>query len=171
MSIDSTKTDVYTDFAGLAQLRLNGQSNPDATLRAAGRQFESLFIQMMLKSMRDASPGDSLLGGHEQDTYRDMFDKLIALTLAAKGSLGLAEAMVRQLGQRVPESPGAAHSDAGAQPLSLGRDGSSPSSMPSSSGTANIPLPLSPAPSALIARTSLDQVRPGLSTRYVAASI
>src|SRR3569623_1362901 len=56
MSIDSTKTDVYTDFAGLAQLRLNGQSNPDETLRAAGRQFESLFIQMMLKSMRDAAP-------------------------------------------------------------------------------------------------------------------
>src|SRR3569832_663408 len=115
MSIDSTKTDVYTDFAGLAQLRLNGQSNPDETLRAAGRQFESLFIQMMLKRMRDASPGDSLLGGHEQDTYRDLFDKQISLTLAAKCSLGLAEAMERQHKQQEPKTPGTAHREAGAQ--------------------------------------------------------
>lgn len=167
MSIGSTKTDVYTDFAGLAQLRLNGQSNPDETLRAAGRQFESLFIQMMLKSMRDASPGDSLLGGHEQDTYRDMFDKQISLTLAAKGSLGLAEAMVRQLGQRAPVSPGAAHSDADAQSPSLGRAGASPSSMPSTSGTANMPLP----PASVNVSTTQDDERRGFATReeFVAA--
>ena len=103
MSISSTKTDVYTDFSGLAQLRLNAQSKPEETLLAAGRQFEALFIQMMLKSMRDATPGDTLLGGQEQDTYREMFDKQISLTLAAKGSLGLADAMARQLGS--PSAP------------------------------------------------------------------
>lgn len=113
MSISSTKTDVYTDFSGLARLRLNAQSKPEETLLAAGRQFEALFIQMMLKSMRDATPGDTLLGGQEQDTYREMFDKQISLTLAAKGSLGLADAMARQLSS--PSVPPVA-TDGDAQP-------------------------------------------------------
>src|SRR3569623_3282166 len=118
MSIDSTKTDVYTDFAGLAQLRLYGQSNPDATLRAAGRQFEALFIQMMLKSMREATPGDPLLGSYDQKTYQEMFDKQIALTLSGKGSRGLADAMVRQLQQGRPATADSAASSAAA-PLPL----------------------------------------------------
>ena len=99
MSIGVSKGDVYTDFKGLAELRLNGQINPDETLRAAGRQFEAMFIQMMLKSMRDASPGDSLMGSGGQDMYQDMFDKQISLTLSAQGALGLGEAMARQMQQ------------------------------------------------------------------------
>lgn len=99
MTIGATKADVYTDFKGLAELRLNGQANPEETLRTAGRQFEAMFIQMMLKSMRDASPGDSLMGSGGQDMYQDMFDKQMSLTLSAKGALGLGEAMVRQMQQ------------------------------------------------------------------------
>ena len=106
MTIGATKADVYTDFKGLAELRLNGQANPEETLRTAGRQFEAMFIQMMLKSMRDASPGDSLMGSGGQDMYQDMFDKQISLTLSAKGALGLGEAMVRQMqqAQAVPKN-------------------------------------------------------------------
>src|SRR3569623_68037 len=102
MTIGASKADVYTDFKGLAELRLTGSANPDETLRAAGRQFEALFIQMMLKSMREATPGDPLLGSNDQKTYQEMFDKQIALTLSGKGSLGLADAMVRQLQQGRP---------------------------------------------------------------------
>lgn len=106
MSINATKPEVYTDFKGLTELRLNAQSNPEQTLRAAGRQFEALFIQMMLQSMRDASPGDPLLGdGGGQAMYRDMFDKQISLALSEKGSLGLAEAVMRQLRQGLPATP------------------------------------------------------------------
>lgn len=99
MTIGATKADVYTDFKGLAELRLNGQANPEETLRTAGRQFEAMFIQMMLKSMRDASPGDSLMGSGGQDMYQDMFDKQMSLTLSAKSALGLGEVMVRQMQQ------------------------------------------------------------------------
>lgn len=108
MTIGATKGDVYTDFKGLAELRLNGAANREETLHAVGRQFEALFIQMMLKSMRDAAPGDPLLGSGGEDMYREMFDKQISLSLAAKGSLGLAEAMVRQLQQQAAAPPPAA---------------------------------------------------------------
>jgi len=114
MTIGASKADVYTDFKGLAELRLNGGANPDETLRAAGRQFEALFIQMMLKSMREATPGDPLLGSNDQKTYQEMFDKQIALTLSGKGSLGLADAMVRQLQQGRPATPDSAASSAAA---------------------------------------------------------
>src|SRR3569623_969069 len=114
MTIGASKADVYTDFKGLAELRLNGSANPDVTLRAAGRQFEALFIQMMLKSMREAPPGDPLLGSNDQKTYQEMFDKEIALTLSGKGSLGLADGMVRQLQQGRPATPDSAASSAAA---------------------------------------------------------
>lgn len=156
MSISSTKTDVYTDFSGLAQLRLNAQSKPEEALLAAGRQFEALFIQMMLKSMRDATPGDTLLGGQEQDTYREMFDKQISLTLAAKGSLGLAEAMARQLGS--PSAP----------PVATDGD-----ARPHGAASAGLPVPdrLSAAGSAMAATHNAQDERLGFATReeFVAA--
>src|SRR3569623_2174707 len=114
MTIGSSKADVYSDFNGLAYLRLICSANPDETLRAAGRHFEALFIQMMLKSMREATPGDPLLGSNDQNTYQEMFDKQIALTLSGKGSLGLADAMVRQLQQGRPATPDSAASSAAA---------------------------------------------------------
>ena len=48
---------VYTDFEGLAALRAKARDDQDAALDEVSRQFESLFLQMMLKSMRDASFG------------------------------------------------------------------------------------------------------------------
>lgn len=133
MSINATKPDVYTDFKGLAELRLNAESKPEETLRAAGRHFEALFIQMMLKSMRDASPGESLMGGGGQEMYRDMFDKQISLTLSEKGSLGLADAMMRQLRQSLPTT--AAPSENGeTAPMSM-------LSTPASAGTTSASSP------------------------------
>lgn len=140
MSIGATKTDVYTDFKGLTELRLNAESKPEETLRAAGRHFEALFIQMMLKSMRDASPGDPLMGGGGQELYRDMFDKQISLTLSEKGSLGLAEAMVRQLRQHLPEADaapaGAASSTALPQRPNAGIDAATAASSPAAAAHA-----------------------------------
>ena len=97
MAINATRQDVYTDCAGLTELRRNAHSKQDEVLRAAGKHFEAMFIQMMLQSMRDASPGDPLLGGGDQELYQGLFDKQISLALAARGSLGLAETMTRQL--------------------------------------------------------------------------
>ena len=88
---------VYTDFQGLTQLRHKAASNTPAALQEVGKHFEALFIQMMLKSMRQASPGDPLFGGKEGELYRDLFDKQISENLASHGGLGLADIIVRQL--------------------------------------------------------------------------
>ncbi len=91
------------DFAGLASLRNDAAKAQDtATLKEAAKQFESLFTQMMLKSMRDANRSfseGSMLSSSQGDFYQDMFDDQIALHLSKGRGLGLADMLVRQLAQ------------------------------------------------------------------------
>lgn len=87
---------VYNDFSGLAELRARaGRDSPEAA-RETARQFEALFVQMMLKSMRDANAafGD----GSTDTTYQDMFDQQIALELTRRQGIGLADVLMRQFG-------------------------------------------------------------------------
>jgi len=93
------QTDVYTDFQGLSALRTRARSDSgsEKTLREVAGQFEALFLQMMLKSMRDASLGDGMLDNEHTKTYQAMFDKQIAIEMSQGKGIGLAEMMVQQL--------------------------------------------------------------------------
>lgn len=95
---NEAQTAVYTDFSSLSALRRDAKQDPEGALRAVAEQFEAIFMQMVLKSMRDASMGDSLFDSEQSDMYRDMFDNQISMSLAEKGGLGIADALVRQLG-------------------------------------------------------------------------
>lgn len=111
MDIASQYADVYTDFQGLSQLRAEAGNNDKETLRKVAGQFEALFIQMMLKSMRDASLGEGLMDSEQVKTYQSMFDQQLALDLSKRNSLGLADMMVRQL-SRNDETAAVADPDA-----------------------------------------------------------
>lgn len=96
---------VYTDFSGLNALKSQARTDKQAALEEVARQFESLFLSEMLKSMRKA--GDvfaegNYLNSSQSEFYRDMFDSQLSLTMAKGQGTGLAEALVRQLGQQVP---------------------------------------------------------------------
>lgn len=80
-------------FSPTTGLQKSDQSREN--LREAARQFESVFAQMMLKSMRSASLGDDLMG--DGGLYRDLHDSEMAKALSAGRGLGIAELMVRQL--------------------------------------------------------------------------
>ena len=89
----------YLDFAGLGELRGKAQKNDDQALRETAQQFEGLFIQMMLKSMRDASnviKGD-LVDSKAAETFEGMYDKEMSVQMAKRNTLGLADMLVRQL--------------------------------------------------------------------------
>jgi flagellar protein FlgJ len=94
-------TSTYTDLNGLAALK-NAPSSPE-TIRAVSEQVEALFLQMMLKSMRDAASADGELDSNETSMYQDMFDKQVALTLAKRQDLGIARLFERQLGGKAAE--------------------------------------------------------------------
>lgn len=95
----------YSDFRGLAQLRANAARDEASSTREASRQFEALFVQMMLKSMRDAN---AVLGEQKDTTYQDMYDQQIALEMTRGHGLGIAEVLTRQLApddKQGPQSP------------------------------------------------------------------
>jgi flagellar protein FlgJ len=97
MNPPAVHTDFYADFHALGEVRGRAAGNSEETLREVAGQFEALFIQMMLKSMRDANLGEGLLDSQHTKTYQSMFDQQIALDLSKRQGLGLAEMMVRQL--------------------------------------------------------------------------
>ena len=65
-----------------------------ANLEAAGRQFEAVFTQMMLKSMRQPHLAEDLFASKARDTFRDMQDQKLAQTMAETAPLGIGKAMV-----------------------------------------------------------------------------
>lgn len=91
-------TDVYTDLNGLQQLR--GSTDKDGALKKVAQQFESMFINLMLKNMRSANAvfeEGSLFNSKESEFYRDMHDQQLSLTLAHQNGFGIAEALYRQM--------------------------------------------------------------------------
>ncbi|MCW8901288.1 MAG: flagellar assembly peptidoglycan hydrolase FlgJ [Gammaproteobacteria bacterium] len=99
----TTATPTYTDFSGLNEMRANARVDPQASLKQVAKQFEGIFIQMMLKSMRDASMGDEIFDSDQSKLYRDMFDKQVALDMANNKGIGIADSLVRQLSKNVPD--------------------------------------------------------------------
>ena len=91
------------DIKGLDALRRAAQSGDSKALDEAAKQFEAIFVQMMLKSMRKAqdvmADKDSPFNSEQVKFYRDMHDKQIASDLASNGTIGLADIIVRQLGK------------------------------------------------------------------------
>lgn len=87
----------YTDLQGLAVLRGEARQNPNGSLKEVASQFESLFVQMMLKSMRDATIDGGLFQSNQLDLYRQMHDQQIAMDMSKAGGIGLADMLEGQM--------------------------------------------------------------------------
>lgn len=98
MQNELSNAGMYTDMSGLAKLRSQASSKSPEANNEVARQFEALFIQTMLKAMRQASQLSESTDGDQTRFYQDMYDKQIALDLAGNGSIGLAAVIERQLG-------------------------------------------------------------------------
>jgi len=88
----------YSDPNGLAALKKD--PNSPAALHAVAQQVDALFLQMMLKSMRDANAAAGEGESNEMGMYQDMFDKQIALTMSQHQDLGLGSLLTRQMAAR-----------------------------------------------------------------------
>ncbi|WP_201313883.1 flagellar assembly peptidoglycan hydrolase FlgJ [Dyella sp. EPa41] len=109
ISGDAAKSlNTWTDLSGFGALRQTAQSDAKSALPAVAKQFESIFTQMMLKSMREASPGDGLGDSEAGNAWRDMFDQQLSVNLSQGNGLGIAQMLMRQLGGASSSSSGAA---------------------------------------------------------------
>ena len=103
MQSSALNNPTYTDFSGFSEMRAKARVDPQSSLKQVAKQFEGIFIQMMLKSMRDASMGDAIFDSDQSKLYRDMFDKQVALDMANSKGIGIADSLVRQLGRKPSE--------------------------------------------------------------------
>jgi len=95
----------FLELNGLNAIRqqskeTDGESKK-AALTEAAKQFEAIFTQMLMKSMRkaqDVLESDSPFNSQSTKFYRDMHDQQMSLEMSSNGSLGLTDLIVRQLG-------------------------------------------------------------------------
>ena len=93
---------------------LKKDPNSPQAISAVAQQVEALFLQMMLKSMRDAGSSNNP-DSNEMGMYQDMFDKQVALTISQHQDLGIGAMLKRQLSAK-PAAPADAAALDSAQP-------------------------------------------------------
>ncbi|MBI1173842.1 MAG: flagellar assembly peptidoglycan hydrolase FlgJ [Sideroxydans sp.] len=97
------------DAQNLGKLRLQAKQSPEQALKGVAQQFEAVFMNMMLKSMREATPQDGMLDSEQTKMFTSMLDQQLAQNMSTRG-IGLADVMVKQLSRYV--APGTAAAQA-----------------------------------------------------------
>ncbi|MDO8206554.1 MAG: flagellar assembly peptidoglycan hydrolase FlgJ [Gallionella sp.] len=115
----NTTANLAIDSQSLAQLRTQAKSSPDQALKVAAQQFESVFMNMMLKSMREATPQDGMMDSDQSRMFTGMLDQQLAQSMSSKG-IGLADMLVKQLSRTgltapMPQVPGSQSPVSGSQ--------------------------------------------------------
>jgi flagellar protein FlgJ len=93
-AVDTSAATTYTDVNALEALKRDPNS-PQA-ISAVAQQVEAMFLQMMLKSMREASAADNP-DSNEMGMYEDMFDKQVALSISQHADIGIGRLLKKQL--------------------------------------------------------------------------
>jgi len=90
----------YLDTRQLGQLRGQASKDPAKAVRATAEQFESYFLQQMMKEMRATIEKSDMVESNAMDTYQDMMDKEVAQQMVRRGGIGLASMLEKQMLQQ-----------------------------------------------------------------------
>ncbi|WP_298188024.1 flagellar assembly peptidoglycan hydrolase FlgJ [uncultured Pseudomonas sp.] len=89
----------YSDLGRLQQIKVGGDS--EKNIKKVAQEFESLFLNEMLKAMRSANEAfgeGNFMNSNESKTYQDMHDQQLSVTLSNhQNGIGLADVLVRQM--------------------------------------------------------------------------
>ena len=78
--------------------RLTKETDMKGDLREVAEQFEAIFINQFLAQSRKIKLAEDLFGNKGTETYNSLLDQERAQQLASSVDLGIADALVRQLG-------------------------------------------------------------------------
>ncbi len=84
------------DANSLNELRRNAKQNTPESIKATAKQFEALFVNMMLKSMREAAPQNGPFDNEQTKTFTSMMDQQLSQKIASRG-IGLADMLEKQM--------------------------------------------------------------------------
>lgn len=99
MSVELNSTFNYHDFKAMKSLNQATRDQSDKNIEVVAKQMESVFLQMVVKSMRDANKAfeSDMFSGQSTDFYNDMYDQQITLSLSQGEGIGLAKVIASQL--------------------------------------------------------------------------
>lgn len=86
------------------RLQANNASTSQEGLKVAARQFETYFLQMMLKSMRDTVPKDTIFDSQETKDFTTMMDQQVAQNISQNKGIGMADALIAQIERSMPQN-------------------------------------------------------------------
>lgn len=93
---------IYSSPNNLNQLKQEAKTNQQAALKPVAQQFEALFLSQILKEANKVKFDNGWLDGKQTDFYKDWYNQQLAQDLSSKGSLGLADMIVKQLAPKDP---------------------------------------------------------------------
>jgi flagellar protein FlgJ len=119
------------DPNALSRLRPGARADDPKAIEAAARQFESLFLNQLLKTMREAQRGDGegLFDSSESRMYTGLLDEQLANRIANGRGIGMADMVIAQIDRARAFARAAGQAAAGAG------DGSAAAAIPSAAGS------------------------------------
>lgn len=145
------------DVQTVDNLRLQAKNDPKEAVKSAAKQFEALFLNILFKSMREATPEDSPFDSEQSKMFTQMLDQQMAQKIATSGKgIGLAESLTQQLMRAYEKTVPPAAAEDGKAPAGLPLNKEAVP-FPLSSGAKAMPLPRrdAEAPSLPLDRSAL----------------
>ncbi len=96
----SASNALAVDVRALNQLKFESGQNSAQAVRETAKQFESLFMREMIKSMREATMKSGLLDSAQGDLGTDMLDQQLSVQMSGQPG-GLSEAIARQISRQM----------------------------------------------------------------------
>jgi peptidoglycan hydrolase FlgJ len=97
----STTNALAVDIRSLNALKYEaGTSSSAQVTREAAKQFESLFMRELIKSMREATMKSGLMDSGQADLGQDLLDQQLSVSMSGMQG-GLSEAIARQLSRQM----------------------------------------------------------------------
>ena len=99
----------YLDFSGFSHLRAKAKDDQNSAAKEVGRQFEAMFVQMMLKSVRQANETikSDLMGSSAVDTFEEMYHNELSQVMAANDAFGISDWLVKHVNNQTNSSKNA----------------------------------------------------------------
>ena len=103
---DLNSINSYLDFAGLSNLRAKAKDDQESAAKEVGRQFEAMFVQMMMKSVRQANETikSDLMGSSAVDTFEEMYHNELSQVMASNDAFGISDWLVQHVNNQSVQS-------------------------------------------------------------------
>jgi flagellar protein FlgJ len=111
------------DVKDMGSLKQSARAGSPEALKTAATQFEAMFVNMMMKSMREATPQDGMLDNQQTKMFTTMMDQQTSQSIAKKG-IGLSDMLIRQLSKTTDQQALAIGADSPTAASGAAADGS-----------------------------------------------